>query len=52
MFCLRYPVIILRPYAGQYSLKNIGSFIEVLSGKDVLKILTLVLKNDNEGTFA
>ena len=31
--------------------KNRSSFLEVLSEKDALKILILVLKNDNEGTL-
>ena len=43
--------MILRPYAGPSSLKNKSSLLEVLSEKDVLKILILVLKNDNEGAF-
>ena len=51
-FCLGYPVIILRLYAGPSSEENRSSIIEVLSETDIPKILTLVLKNDNEGTLA
>ena len=38
--------------AGPSSVKNRRSIIEVFSEKDVLKILILVLENDNERTLA
>ena len=47
-FCLSYSVMISRPYAEPSSVKNKSSFFEVFSEKDVLKILIIVLKNDNE----
>ena len=48
-FYQRYPVMILRLYAGPSSIKNRSTSIEVFSEKDVLRIFTLVLKNGNEG---
>ena len=44
--------MLVDPYSGPSWVKNIYSFLTVFSEKDVLEILRLILKNDNEGTLA
>ena len=52
MFLSEVPSHHFASVAGLSSVKNRSSIIEVSSEKDILKILILVLENDNERTLA